>query len=159
MKAQHPVSYQVCATVKRRCLWMLLLSSMRRSSLGELRGDRVVGDNLGDIEDGDLRPLGWRGRSCCNRFSLRMRTRSSFKPTCSPWWSCFGGTANVSWLPPGWAISWESEVSLSCCSYPLKRKLQNSEVDNRTRADSKSFLHWSQGVRSYGKIQPELRSG
>ncbi len=106
MKAQYPVPYQVCATVKRRCLWMLLLSSMRRSSLGELHGDRVVGDNMGDIVDGDLRALGWRGRSCCNRFSLRMRTRSWFKPTWSPWWSCFGGTTNVSWLPPGWAIFW-----------------------------------------------------
>ncbi len=90
MKSQYPVPYQVCATVKRRCLWMLLLSSMRRSSLGELHGDRVVGDNMGDIVDGDLRALGWRGRSCCNRFSLRMRTRSSFKPT----WSR-GGAASA----------------------------------------------------------------
>lgn len=100
-KAQYPVPYQVCATVKRRCLWLLLLSSMRRSSLGEFRGDRVIGDKRGDMEDGDLRSLGRRGRSCCSRFSLRMRTRSSFKPTWSPSWSCFGGTASVSWLPPG----------------------------------------------------------
>lgn len=101
LQAQYPVPYQVCATVKRRCLWLLLLSSMRRSSLGEFRGDRVIGDKRGDMEDGDLRSLGRRGRSCCSRFSLRMRTRSSFKPTWSPSWSCFGGTASVSWLPPG----------------------------------------------------------
>lgn len=77
---------------------------MRLNSRGELRGDSVVGDSRGDIEDGDFFPRGRRGRSCWRRFSLSILTRSSLSPVWSPWWSCLTGTARVSWLPPCWAI-------------------------------------------------------
>lgn len=99
------ILYHVWATVKRRCLWMLLFINMRRNSRGELRGDSVVGDSRGDIEEGDFLPRGCRGRSCWSRFSLSIRTRSSLSPAWSSWWSCLIGTARVSWLPPGWAIT------------------------------------------------------
>lgn len=87
----------MCATVKRLCLWMLLLSSMRRSSRGELRGER-----RGEMEEGDRRcPLGLSG---CSRFSRRIFTRSSFRPECLG----MGGTARVSWwvtpMPACWAM-------------------------------------------------------
>lgn len=90
-------SYHVCATVKRLCLWMLLLSSMRRSNRGELRGER-----RGEMEEGDRRcPLGLSG---CSRFSRRIFTRSSFRPECLG----MGGTARVSWwvtpMPACWAM-------------------------------------------------------
>lgn len=90
-------SHHVCATVKRLCLWMLLLSSMRRSSRGELRGER-----RGEMEEGDRRcPLGLSG---CSRFSRRIFTRSSFRPECLG----MGGTARVSWwvtpMPACWAM-------------------------------------------------------
>ena len=91
------LSHHVCATVKRLCLWVLLLSSMRRSSRGELRGER-----RGEMEDGDRRcPLGLSG---CSRFSRRIFTRSSFRPECLG----MGGTARVSWrvtpMPASWAM-------------------------------------------------------
>lgn len=91
------LSYHVCATVKRLCLWMLLLSSMRRSRRGELRGER-----RGEMEEGDRRcPLGLSG---CSRFSRRIFTRSSFRPECLG----MGGTARVSWwvtpMPACWAM-------------------------------------------------------
>lgn len=79
-------SHHVCATVKRLCLWMLLLSSMRRSRRGELRGER-----RGEMEEGDRRCP--RGLSGCSRFSRRIFTRSSFRPECLG----MGGTARVSW--------------------------------------------------------------
>lgn len=87
----------MCATVKRLCLWMLLLSSMRRRSRGELRGER-----RGEMEEGDRRcPLGLSG---CSRFSRRIFTRSSFRPECLG----MGGTARVSWwvtpMPACWAM-------------------------------------------------------
>lgn len=91
------LSYHVCATVKRLCLWMLLLSSMRRSRRGELRGER-----RGEMDEGDRRcPLGLSG---CSRFSRRIFTRSSFRPECLG----MGGTARVSWwvtpMPACWAM-------------------------------------------------------
>lgn len=87
----------MCATVKRLCLWMLLLSSMRRSSRGELRGER-----RGEMVEGERRcPLGLSG---CSRFSRRIFTRSSFRPECLG----MGGTARVSWwvtpMPACWAM-------------------------------------------------------
>lgn len=90
-------SHHVCATVKRLCLWVLLLSSMRRSSRGELRGE-----SRGEIEEGDRRcPLCLSG---CSRFSRRIFTRSSFRPECLG----MGGTARVSWwvtpMPACWAM-------------------------------------------------------
>lgn len=92
-----PVSHHVCATVKRLCLWMLLLSSMRRSRRGELRGER-----RGEMEEGDRRCP--RGLSGCSRFSRRIFTRSSFSPECLG----MGGTARVSWwvtpMPACWAM-------------------------------------------------------
>lgn len=89
--------YHVCATVKRLCLWILLFSSMRRSSRGELRGER-----RGEMEEGDRRcPLGLSG---CSRFSRRILTRSSLRPECLG----MGGTARVSWwvtpMPACWAM-------------------------------------------------------
>lgn len=91
------LTHHVCATVKRLCLWMLLLSSMRRSSRGELRGER-----RGEMEEGDRRcPLGLSG---CSRFSRRIFTRSSLRPECLG----MGGTARVSWwvtpMPACWAM-------------------------------------------------------
>lgn len=90
-------SHHVCATVKRLCLWMLLLSSMRRSRRGELRGER-----RGEMEEGDRRCP--RGLSGCSRFSRRIFTRSSFRPECLG----MGGTARVSWwvtpMPACWAM-------------------------------------------------------
>lgn len=91
-------SHHVCATVKRLCLWMLLLSNMRRSSRGELRGER-----RGEMEDGDRRCP--RGLSGCSRFSRRIFTRSSFRPECLG----MGGTARVSW--------WATPVP-PCCAMP-----------------------------------------
>lgn len=58
------ILYHVWATVKRRCLWMLLFINMRRNSRGELHGESVVGDSRGDIEEGDFLPRGRRGCSC-----------------------------------------------------------------------------------------------
>lgn len=88
-------SYQVCATVKRLCLWILLLRSIRLRSRGEF-----LGDSLGEMDEGERRCP--RGRSCCRRFSLRIFTKSSFSPTCLG----MGGTASVSWWPTAacWAI-------------------------------------------------------
>lgn len=91
------LTYHVCATVKRLCLWILLFSSMRRSSRGELRGER-----RGEMEEGERRcPLGFSG---CSRFSRRIFTRSSLRPECLG----MGGTARVSWwvtpMPACWAM-------------------------------------------------------
>lgn len=96
-KSSPCLTYHVCATVKRLCLWILLFSSMRRSSRGELRGER-----RGEMEEGDRRcPLGLSG---CSRFSRRIFTRSSLRPECLG----MGGTARVSWwvtpMPACWAM-------------------------------------------------------
>lgn len=66
-------SYQVCATVKRRCFGMLLFKSILRKSLGEFLGE-TTGDNLGEMAEDFLDVLSF---SCCNRFSRRVFTRSS----------------------------------------------------------------------------------
>lgn len=68
-------TYQVCATVKRRCFGMLLLKSILRKSLGEFRGE-ITGHSRGEADEDFLDVLDF---SYCNRFSLSVFTRSSFK--------------------------------------------------------------------------------
>lgn len=84
--------YHVCATVKRRCLGMLLLRSILRRSLGEFLGE-ITGDSLGDT---DLRAV--LDFSCCNRFSLRDFTRSSFSHGLGQCGLSTSGTVKVSGL-------------------------------------------------------------
>lgn len=91
-------AYHVCATVKRRCLGMLLLRSILRRSLGEFLGE-ITGESLGDTDF-----LVGLGFSCCNRFSRRDFTRSSFSHGFGPCGLSTSGTAKVSGLVVGWAI-------------------------------------------------------
>lgn len=67
-------AYQVCATVKRRCFGMLLFKNILLKSLGEFRGE-ITGHSRGEAGE-DFRVV--LDFSCCNRFSLRVFTRSSF---------------------------------------------------------------------------------
>lgn len=93
-------SYQVCATVKRRCFGMLLLKSILRNSLGEFLGE-MMGDNFGEIDEDFWDILSF---SCCNRFSLRVFTRSSLS---HGFWQCVlstSGTIKVSGLVVCWAM-------------------------------------------------------
>jgi len=53
---------------------MLLFKSILRKSLGEFRGE-ITGDSRGEAGEDFLDVLDF---SCCNRFSLRVFTRSSF---------------------------------------------------------------------------------
>lgn len=108
--------HHVCATVKRLCLWMLLLSNMRRSSRGELRGER-----RGEMEEGDRRCP--RGLSGCSRFSRRIFTRSSFRPECFG----MGGTARVSWWVTPMPACWAMPTPASPQKAPPPAKWMNSE--------------------------------
>lgn len=95
----HPCKpYHVCATVNRRCLGMLLLRSILRRSLGEFLGE-ITGESLGDTDF--LEVLGF---SCCNRFSRKDFTRSSFSQGFGQCGLSTSGTVKVSGLVVCWAI-------------------------------------------------------
>lgn len=84
--------YHVCATVKRRCLGMLLLRSILRRSLGEFLGE-ITGESLGETDF--LAALDF---SFCNRFSRKDFTRSSFSQGLAQCGLSTSGTAKVSGL-------------------------------------------------------------
>lgn len=87
-------AYQVCATVKRRCFGMLLFKNILLKSLGEFRGE-ITGHSRGEAGE-DFRVV--LDFSCCNRFSLRVFTRSSFR---HGFWLCAlstSGTGRLSGL-------------------------------------------------------------
>lgn len=98
-------AYQVCATVKRRCFGILLLKSILRKSLGEFRGE-ITGDNRGEADEDFPDVLDF---SCCNRFSLRVFTRSSLN---HGFWQCVlstSGRNKVSGL-----VSWAMLLKKVC---------------------------------------------
>lgn len=89
----HPCqSYHVCATVKRRCLGMLLLRSILRRSRGEFLGE-ITGESLGETDF-----LAGLDFSCCNRFSRKDFTRSSFSQGLGQCGLSTSGTVKVSGL-------------------------------------------------------------
>lgn len=90
--------YHVCATVKRRCLGMLLLRSILRRSLGEFLGE-ITGESLGETDF-----LAGLDFSCCNRFSRKDFTRSSFSQGFGQCGLSTSGTVKVSGLVVCWAI-------------------------------------------------------
>lgn len=77
---------------------MLLLRSILRRSLGEFLGE-ITGESLGEMDF-----LAVLDFSCCNRFSLKDFTRSSFNQGLGPWGLSTSGTAKVSGLVVCWAI-------------------------------------------------------
>lgn len=90
--------YHVCATVNRRCLGMLLLRSILRRSLGEFLGE-ITGESLGETDF-----LAVLDFSCCNRFSRKDFTRSSFSQGFGQCGLSTSGTVKVSGLAVCWAI-------------------------------------------------------
>lgn len=98
--------YHVCATVKRRCLGMLLLRSILRRSLGEFLGE-ITGESLGETDF-----LAVLDFSCCNRFSRKDFTRSSFSHGFGQCGLSTSGTVKVSGLVC-WAIFLVNFVQLA----------------------------------------------
>ena len=84
--------YHVCATVNRRCLGMLLLRSILRRSLGEFLGE-ITGESLGETDFFAVLDF-----SCCNRFSRKDFTRSSFSQGFGQCGLSISGTVKVSGL-------------------------------------------------------------
>lgn len=77
---------------------MLLLRSILRRSLGEFLGE-ITGESLGETDF-----LAVLDFSCCNRFSRKDFTRSSFSHGFGPCGLSTSGTAKVSGLVVCWAI-------------------------------------------------------
>lgn len=92
MSAHPSKPYHVCATVNRRCLGMLLLRSILRRSLGEFLGE-ITGESLGDTDFLEVLDF-----SCCNRFSRKDFTRSSFSQGFGQCGLSTSGTVKVSGL-------------------------------------------------------------
>lgn len=100
-------SKHVCATVKRRCLGMLLFRSILRRSLGEFLGE-ITGESLGEADF-----LAVLDFSCCNRFSRRDFTRSSLSHGFGTCGLSTSGTVRVSGLVVCWAIFLVNFVQLA----------------------------------------------
>lgn len=129
--------YHVCATVKRRCLGMLLLRSILRRSLGEFLGE-ITGESLGEIDF-----LAVFDFSCCNRFSRKDFTRSSFSQGFEQCRLSTSGTVKVSGLVVCWAIfprstlySWQQSRATwfpglfpGTASLRVRRNVQGSRSD------------------------------
>lgn len=142
--------YHVWATVKRRCLGMLLLRSILRKSLGEFLGE-ITGESLGETDF-----LAVLDFSCCNRFSRKDFTRSSFSHGLGPCGLSTSGTVKVSGLVVCWAIFLVNFVQLATIQGNVVAWPLSSDSLARSLGNVRESRSDPAAVSSFGRLPQSL---